>query len=222
MWPGSIAWTAPSHYLNQCWNIIDWTLRNTLQWNLSRNYNIFIQENVFESVVCEMAAILSRPQCVYIYQSTVHSKNYVHITGTGQATLTNMDKHSPWIYPGPAYNHILNKVQYMHKAMYIFYGVYCIGHTIFRNNLLNFGIRHRLQEAANLLYNSKTLLWWTGVVDDKFINKFCWDEFVFCFQQRNISENPTSYTLECWTHRISPVPIIRTVYIGQNRDGYTM
>ena len=28
------------------------------------SFNIFIQENVFESVVCEMAAILSRPQCV--------------------------------------------------------------------------------------------------------------------------------------------------------------
>ena len=26
--------------------------------------NIFIEENGFESVVCEMAAILSRPQCV--------------------------------------------------------------------------------------------------------------------------------------------------------------
>ena len=29
-----------------------------------RNSNIFIQENAFESVVCEKAAILSRPQCV--------------------------------------------------------------------------------------------------------------------------------------------------------------
>ena len=28
--------------------------------------NIFIQENAFESVVCETAAILSRPQCVNI------------------------------------------------------------------------------------------------------------------------------------------------------------
>ena len=37
---------------------------NKLQWNLNRNSNIFIQENVFESVVCETAAILSRPQCV--------------------------------------------------------------------------------------------------------------------------------------------------------------
>ena len=55
--------SAPSHYLNQHWNIVNWTLRNKLQWNFNRNSNIFIQENAFESV-CEMAAILSRPQCV--------------------------------------------------------------------------------------------------------------------------------------------------------------
>ena len=32
----------------------------------NRNSNIFVQENAFESVVCEMAAISSRPQCVKI------------------------------------------------------------------------------------------------------------------------------------------------------------
>ena len=38
---------------------------NKLQWNFDRNSNIFIHENAFESVVCEMAAaMLSRPQCV--------------------------------------------------------------------------------------------------------------------------------------------------------------
>ena len=35
-----------------------------LQWNLKRNWYIFIQENAFENVVCEMAAIFSQPQCV--------------------------------------------------------------------------------------------------------------------------------------------------------------
>ena len=40
------------------------TLRNKLQWNINRNSNIFIHENVFESVVYEMASFLSRPQCV--------------------------------------------------------------------------------------------------------------------------------------------------------------
>ena len=54
----------PSHYLNQCWNIVDGTLRNKLQWNCNWNSNSSIPENAFESVVCKMVAILSLPQCV--------------------------------------------------------------------------------------------------------------------------------------------------------------
>ena len=34
--------------MNQCWNIVNWTLRNKLQWHLNRNSCIFIQENAFE------------------------------------------------------------------------------------------------------------------------------------------------------------------------------
>ena len=59
-----VAWMAPSHYLNQCWNIINWPLRNKLQWNFNQNSNIFIQENALENVVYQMAFTLSRPQCV--------------------------------------------------------------------------------------------------------------------------------------------------------------
>ena len=62
-----VAWPASSHYLNQCWNIVDWTLRNKIQWNLNRNSCIFIEWNAFENVVWEMAAILSRPQCVIVW-----------------------------------------------------------------------------------------------------------------------------------------------------------
>ena len=40
------------------------TLRNKLQWYFDRNSNSSIQENAFERVVCEMAAILSWPQWV--------------------------------------------------------------------------------------------------------------------------------------------------------------
>ena len=46
--------------LEYCW--LD--PRNKLQWNFNRNSNIFIQENALENVVCEMAPILSWPQCV--------------------------------------------------------------------------------------------------------------------------------------------------------------
>ena len=38
-----LLWSAPSHYLNQCWNTVNWTLGNKLQWNLNQNLNIFIQ-----------------------------------------------------------------------------------------------------------------------------------------------------------------------------------
>ena len=52
-----VAWSAPSHYLNQLWNIVNWTLRNKLQWNFNRNSYIFIQRNRFENVVWKTAAI---------------------------------------------------------------------------------------------------------------------------------------------------------------------
>ena len=59
-----VAYSAPSHYLNQCWVIVNWTLWNKLQWNFNQNTKLFIPENASENIDCEMAAILSRPQCV--------------------------------------------------------------------------------------------------------------------------------------------------------------
>ena len=38
-------WSAPSHYLKQCWIIVNWTPRNKLQWNFNRYSYIFIQGN---------------------------------------------------------------------------------------------------------------------------------------------------------------------------------
>ena len=61
------AWSALSLYMNQCWNISDVTFKNKLQWNFNRNSDSFIKENAFEKVVCEIAAILSQPQCVNQY-----------------------------------------------------------------------------------------------------------------------------------------------------------
>ena len=44
------AWSAPSHYLNQWQNIVNWTLKNKIQWNFNRNSYIFIHENAFENM----------------------------------------------------------------------------------------------------------------------------------------------------------------------------
>ena len=77
------AWSAPSHYLNQCWDIVNWTLGNKLQWNHNRNLYIFIQENTQKNVVWEMAAILSRPQCVNsaIAQYFLSKLAHMHLCG---------------------------------------------------------------------------------------------------------------------------------------------
>ena len=75
----------PSHYLNQCWDIVNWTLKNKLQWNLNQNTKLFIRENALENVIWKMAAMLSQPQCVdvvdhYWGSSTVIWLLYAMIT----------------------------------------------------------------------------------------------------------------------------------------------
>ena len=52
IWHQAIIWTNAG-------NIVVWSLRNKIQWNVDRNPNIVIQENAFENVICKMAAILS-------------------------------------------------------------------------------------------------------------------------------------------------------------------
>ena len=48
-------------------NIANWTIRNKIQGHFNLNSNISIQENAFECVISEKAAILSWPQCVNAY-----------------------------------------------------------------------------------------------------------------------------------------------------------
>ena len=64
-----VACSAPSHYLNQCCIIINWTLGNKPQWNSNWNTKCFIHDNSFENVFCEMAAILSRGRWVKAWMS---------------------------------------------------------------------------------------------------------------------------------------------------------
>ena len=63
-WFGSDNHSAPSHYLNQCWGFVNWTLRNKLQWNFNQDTKLFIHENAYENIVCEMAALLSKAKWV--------------------------------------------------------------------------------------------------------------------------------------------------------------
>ena len=59
-----VAWLPVSHYLKQCWNIVNWILGNKSQWNFfNGNLYIFIKENIFE-IVRILVGILSQPQCI--------------------------------------------------------------------------------------------------------------------------------------------------------------
>ena len=52
-----MALSALSHYMNQYWNIVNSTIRNTLEWNVNPNLYVVIQANEIETVVWEMAAL---------------------------------------------------------------------------------------------------------------------------------------------------------------------
>ena len=44
-----VACSAPSHYLEQCLLIVNWTLGKERQWNSNGNTKLFIHENAFEN-----------------------------------------------------------------------------------------------------------------------------------------------------------------------------
>ena len=64
---GSDNGSAPSHYLNQCWIIVNWTRKNKLLWNFNQNAKLSIHENASENIVCKMAPILLRESWVKMH-----------------------------------------------------------------------------------------------------------------------------------------------------------
>ena len=58
-----VTYSAPSHYQNQCWIIVNWTF----QWKFSQNAQLFIHENTFEYIVCTVVAIWSVLQIIWFF-----------------------------------------------------------------------------------------------------------------------------------------------------------
>ena len=90
------AWSAPSHYLNRFWNIVNRTIGNKLQWNFDCNWYIFIQENAFENVVWKMGPF-SRPRHVNNMFGIVASDNLLTPL-MRQAIITLTDCGDGFIY----------------------------------------------------------------------------------------------------------------------------
>ena len=62
--------TTSTHYLNQCWIIVNWVLRYKLQWQFHPNTNLFIEEYAFENGVCKMLNVLTF--CFLGFSTTNH------------------------------------------------------------------------------------------------------------------------------------------------------
>ena len=84
------AYSAPSHYLNQCWVTVNWNLRNKLQWNFDQNTKLLIHKNASEDIVYEKAVIMSRGRTVYSQSVLVNpiAGGYILLTFTGLITLS--------------------------------------------------------------------------------------------------------------------------------------
>ena len=149
---------APSHYLNQCWNFVNWTLRNKLNWSFSRKSNIFIQENVLENFICEMASILSRPQCVNPWLI-----NYIHYKMWDEIT-----------YPFPNFNGAAVEVwEYLSNFILHFTG--CMIKSMLLPNFYNFrdhSVYASSQWEMVLLCN--TISQWRGTYTE-WSPQFVWD-----------------------------------------------
>ena len=91
-----VAWSAPSHYLNQCWSIVHWNLTNKIQRYLKTNSHIFIQENAFEM----SPAFLSQPQCLKTIPISVPCRRptcmwkLFHMEGCSHCTDVTVESYS--------------------------------------------------------------------------------------------------------------------------------
>ena len=73
-----------NHFMNQCLPNINFDHREEITVNLNQNMEIFVPENAFQTVVCIMAAVLLRPQCIHRAISIVACKPRRLIMGCQQ------------------------------------------------------------------------------------------------------------------------------------------
>ena len=64
-----VAYSAPSHYLKQCWVIVNWTLRNKLQWNFNQNIKRFIHKKSIWKYCLRNGSHLVKGEMSWTHQS---------------------------------------------------------------------------------------------------------------------------------------------------------
>ena len=75
---------------------VNWTFRNTLQWNFNQNTKHLSHENPFENIVCEMAGVVVVVVVVVVLKVVVVLVVMVVVGGWGGVDVTK--KHRLWRY----------------------------------------------------------------------------------------------------------------------------
>ena len=101
-----VAYSMPSHYINQWWVVVNWTLRNKRQWDFNQSTKLFIKQSAYQNIVCEMAALLSRPQCVKCVTT-----NHIH---DGHATITSYRPEDAYMHKELALIGLENSLSLVH------------------------------------------------------------------------------------------------------------
>ena len=97
-WTGSaLVQVDDSHYMNQCWHIVNCTLKKKFQWNFNQNITPFYQVNESVNAVCNMAAILAWAQCVKVVSPGEMSSIWILIPVIHMARLPSC-MHLPLIW----------------------------------------------------------------------------------------------------------------------------
>ena len=86
-------WPAPSHYLNKCWHIVNWTLRNKLQWNF-----IEILRFSFKKMHLKVSSAKWRPFCLSLNVSSHPVTIYIMEIWGNLAIWQMLRCHWHWIF----------------------------------------------------------------------------------------------------------------------------
>ena len=141
----------------QCWNIVNRTIRNNIQWKVNRNSYIFIHENAFENVVWKKAAMLSWPQCANWTGCVVFTKFKISIR-TGALYLMRVMFLLPYLHLLlELIFHQFRKFCYCH-LMWMGHDNYIVrSHHIYHNLL---SIMHSVESLNGFFSFPDTCRWW--------------------------------------------------------------
>ena len=89
-----VAWTAPCHYPDRCWNVVNWTTGNKLQWNLNPNWYISFKKMPLKMSGKWRAFCLGLNLLKHVhFEICLSIRSSLHVIDTGSFPVSRIDFH---------------------------------------------------------------------------------------------------------------------------------